>query len=61
MLLIQSIKKLQNRNYNNWKVHVEMALIKEKVWGVINSSTLKPTVTGNKEKTSNVTIKAIEE
>ena len=59
--LIQSIEKLRNGNYNNWKVRVEMALIKEKVWGVVNGSTQKPKVTGSEDKIPEATAKAIEE
>ena len=61
MTMIQGIEKLHNGNYYNWKVQVQMALIKEKVWGAMNGSTPRPSATTSKEKKSETVTKAMEE
>ena len=59
--MIQGIEKLRNGNYYNWKVWVQMALIKEKVWGAVNGSTPRPSATTSEEKKSETVAKAMEE
>src|SRR3954466_15392577 len=58
--MIHGIEKLRNSNYYNWKIQIKMALIKEKVWDVVNNRTPKPQ-SGNAEKSSKSKVEAINE